>query len=256
MNTAEMLAKVTERLCNEPLLSDFKYTKSNVVFKLKVSDGCYKIFLWCDRIPSWWLKSKDGSELDEDFLQIHPYAFRHFDILCHWLRDFVHCEKKQVRKINNIMLEPRDFDIDNDFYFCLDGSNFEKEYHRLYMMLEILMEKIFEFPTLESLYERKVKDYPISGIGNHPNGITWIFPELMLSRIIDPDNYSVIKNIMKGYIYELKEINHPAYKLYESKIPAMFERLEQLGDEIRAQRTPMPGIDHDPIWDQIRARLD
>ena len=35
----------------------------------------------------------------------------------------------------------------------------------------------------------------------------------------------------------------------------MIERLEQLGDEIRAQRTPMPGIDHDPMWDKICERI-
>lgn len=34
----------------------------------------------------------------------------------------------------------------------------------------------------------------------------------------------------------------------------MIERIEQLGDEIRAQRTP-PCIDYDPIWDKIRERI-
>ena len=153
------------------------------------------------------------------------------------------------------MLHPKDYDIPNEFYFCLDGSNFEKEYHRLYMMLEILMEKILEFPTLESPYERKVKDYPISGIGNHPTGLMWIFPELLLSRIINPDNYPAIKDLMNGYLIELKEIDEPNYREYKSKIPAMFERLEQLGDEIRTTRIPTPDIDHDPIWDKILERI-
>ena len=256
MNTAEMLAKIMAKLGSEPLFYDFKYLKSDVAFKLKVNDGWYKITLVHSRIPSWWLKSKDGSEPDVDFLQIHPYAFRRFDKLCHWLRNFVNYEKKYVNYITNIIIQPKDYDIPDEFYFCLDGSNFEKEYHRLYMMLEILMEKIFEFPTLESLYERKVKDYPISGIGNHPTGLMWIFPELLLSRIINPDNYPAIKDLMNGYLIELKEIDEPNYREYKSKIPAMFERLEQLGDEIRAQRTPMPDIEHDPIWDQIQARLD
>ncbi len=254
--TVEMLAKVTERLCDNPLLFDFKYLKSESAFRLKTKDGWYRLTLVHSRIPAWWMKSLDNSEISSDFLQIIPSASRRFDILWKWLEKYaVDMDwKKKIRQLSNVLINPKYFQLPECFYFSLDGSNFEQEYHRLYMMIEMLIEAIFRYPTIECLYNQEVKQYiktpPFS------MGFIGIFPRLLLARIVDSNNYHDLKASINQYILKKKELNLPDYMVYESKIPAMFERLEQLGDEIRAQRTPMPDIDHDPIWDQIQARLD
>ena len=252
---AEMLAKVMARSCNEPLLSDFKYLKSESAFRLKVKDGWYRLALVHSRIPSWWMKSRDDSEICADFLQIIPAASRRFDILWKWLEEYAADDewKRKIRKLSDALINPKNFQLPEFFYFSLDGSNFEQEYHRLYMMIEILVEAIFHYPTIECFYNQEVKQY--LKIPPHTMGFIGTFPYLLVSRIVDINNYSTLKSTMNQYYKKEKELDMFDYKTYEPKIPVMIERLEQLGDEIRAQRTPMPGIDHDPIWDKIRERI-
>ncbi|MEY8607487.1 hypothetical protein [Muribaculum intestinale] len=252
---AEMLSDIMMKLRDEPLLSDFKYLKSYDSFRLKVKDGWYEIYLSHSRIPHWWMKSRDGSEITADFLQIIPSSSRRFDVMWKWFEEFYPYEVSRVRGFNNIYIKPEDYDIPNEFYFSLDGGNFDKEYHRLYLMLEILAEGIFEYNTLDSVFNRKVKMYLSDNIEKPPFGVVWIFEDLLLTRIVKPANYSALKKVMEQHLKRLSNNKEPNYLDYESKIPVMIERLEELGDEIRAQRTPMPGIDHDPIWDKIRERI-
>lgn len=252
---AEMLSDIMMKLRDEPLLADFKYLKSDDSFRLKVKDGWYKIYLSHSRIPHWWMGSRDGSEITADFLQIIPSSSRRFDFMWKWFEEFYPYEVSSVRGFNNIYIKPEDYDIPNEFYFSLDGGNFDKEYHRLYMMLEILVEGIFEYNTVDSIFNRKVKMYLSDNIEKPPHGVVWIFEDLLLTRIVKPADYSALKKVMEQHLKRLSNAKEPNYLNYESKIPVMIERLEKLGDEIRTTRTSEVGIDHDPIWDKIRERL-
>ena len=253
-----MYNRVLELLRQEPILRDFRYLKSQGSFKMKISDGWYEIGLVHSRVSGWQMRALDGSKVLSDFLEITPYASRRFNILWEWYEEYVRTDIFNIRDFRNkpsVVIGGRDYGIPDDFFFCLDGSNFEKEYHRLYLMIEDLMERIFDYATLKNVYDRDVKKYLIESPDKYINGIQWFLGDMLLGRIVDPDNYSILRETMQKHMQELKKRGEPNYEYYEPKIPEIISKLERVGDEYRAKYKPSPEIDHDPIWDTIQARL-
>ena len=256
MSSKEMFDRIVNRLIQEPLLSDFKYMKSMNSFKLNVADGWYKISISHNYTPGWQLRALDGSKITTDFLEITPCASRRFNILWEWFEEFANCEKSILRYRGSVTVRGRDYGVPEEFYFSLDGSNFDKEYHRLWLMIEGLMDAIFDYHTLLALYNHKVKKYLTEGVPQAYYFISLAFVDLMLCRIVAPEDYPAMKKVIYEYLQLLKTQENPNYEYFEPKIPEIIAKLERVGDEYRAKYKPSPEIDHDPIWDTIQARLN
>ena len=230
----EVYETIIERLKHESFLSEFQFKKSYEAFKRVDKYGWFEVGLYKSKIPSWWMKANDGYQVTTDFLLIEPTSRRRFNILSDWFSPFSLLDKKERTRVAHAYIDSSELDFDHDFVFSLDLSNYETEYNRLQNSVKTLTLRIVnDYSNLKQYYLNNIHPLFETPPNKYAHGVTWVFDYLFVTRLLYPEKYSELKDVLFQHLEALKERKEPNYEEYEPQIPEIISTLEREADKLR-----------------------
>ncbi|WP_394676011.1 hypothetical protein [uncultured Sphingobacterium sp.] len=183
----DLLNGIVNDLCKEPYFSAFKYRKRDSSFVRKTIEGFDAIEL------QFW----DGYDLKRDCrsLVIKPLYMKRFNVLHRWFEAYSFKSLSDQRDNYSIGFDGGMIDGTLQFYFRLDGLDFDRDF--CFFRDEVIIEskEVFEnFNSLNKLYDFQIKPI-LEEEKELPNvGADWVFLYLKLSSIVCPEKYDELKS--------------------------------------------------------------
>ena len=219
--------RIVELLKEEPLLKDFKYVKSKYSFVMDKNGLKYILEL----------RHHFTFNL---FLDIHPSCLGYYYILERWFEKFSRISVRDLRDgfTIGVYSSARQFDMQEDYTFRYDESDFEEVYGKMIVVIRKMLENLTTtFRTVEDYYRLVVK--PVLTGGKMPiNGAEWVFNYLTAALLVDPANYEEVKRVIMEHVAMLTERDEPNIMWYDGKWDEIFAYLESLDFSSGKAREP------------------
>lgn len=233
MNKNDVIAML-ERLKSESFFSDFKLKKSDKSLIRKFDWGWQRVIL--DHYNSFDLERNDLA------LQVMPNYEIRFNILHKWFEKFSRRTLSDQRDTYSIGFNENMLGKSKHFLGFLFLEN-RKDYELDY---EVMKNDILEhashvfncFKTINDLYDYKVNDV-LKGKKTFPTaGADWIFEDLFMTRIVNPEQYDYVKKLILEHVDKLRYREHPEpnVTIYYDRIPEIISYLESMSlDDIPSE---------------------
>ncbi|MDE5882161.1 MAG: hypothetical protein K2J63_01290 [Muribaculaceae bacterium] len=208
--------RIVELLKQEPILQDFKYVKSEYAFVKRVNGVKYWLHLY--HVFTFNIS-----------MTIQPAAYVRYDVLEKWWERFDFRSTRDHRGLYTVGVSTDMIGFYPFFDFDYDGSNFDEMYPLLREATIQCVEYTFStFKTMEDFYKEKV--LPILEGKNEPPqlGSTWVFEYLTAGRILYPESYEKIKEIVMYYVEQRTLSGEPGIIKYKGKWGEILAYLESL----------------------------
>ncbi|MDE5882159.1 MAG: hypothetical protein K2H60_10550 [Muribaculaceae bacterium] len=208
--------RIVELLKQEPLLQDFKYVKSEYAFVKKV-DGV-----------KYWLHLYHFFTFNIS-MTIQPATYVRYDVLEKWWGKFDFISARDHRAIYTAGVSTDMIGFYPFFDFDYDGSNFDEMYPLLREATIQCAEYTFStFKTLEDFYKEKVLPV-LKGKEIPPQlGCKWVFEYLTVCRIVHPEFYEKLKEVVMYYVEDRTIAQEPNIMKFAGKWDEILAYLESL----------------------------
>lgn len=225
MNKNDVIAML-ERLKSEFFFSDFKLRKSDRSLIRKFDWGWQKIEL----------HHYNGfdSERKDLALEVKPLYKIRFECLHKWFEKFSFRSFSDQRDTGSISFSEYMLGKSKYFHgflFLENRKNYEEDYE--IMKTDILEHASYvfnSFQTINDLYDYKV-DSVLEGEKEFPTaGAEWIFEDLLMTRIVNPQKYDDVKKLILEHTDKLRFREHPEpnVMMYYDRIPEIISYLESM----------------------------
>lgn len=203
---------IVERLKAEPFLNGFKFRKRDYSFIQQV-EGLRRHI----ELDHW---TKDG------VLIVYPIYMVRFDILLKWFEPY-NVKSRQARQDNpsvgftGNMLGRRD-------KFTISEANLDCDYSKLCVTLADCSGIVFQsYTSLRDMFEREI--IPIlEGKRALPDvGADWAFKYLTLTRIVSPEDYPAVKELVLAQVQKMANRHEPNVIDYFSRLDEIISVMEQ-----------------------------
>lgn len=212
MTNKELFLTVVERLKAEPFLNDFKFRKRDNSFIQQV-EGLRRHI----ELDHW---TKDG------VLIVYPIYMVRFDILLKWFEPY-NVKSRQGQQDNpsvgftgNMLGRQDKFSISEDSLEC--------DYSKLCVTLADCSGIVFQsYTSLRDMYDREI--IPIlEGKRALPDvGADWAFKYLTLTRIVSPEDYPAVKELVLAQVQKMANRHEPNVIDYFSRLDEIINVMEQ-----------------------------
>ncbi|QRY56534.1 hypothetical protein BCY89_07785 [Sphingobacterium siyangense] len=183
----DLFNSIVNDLNSIPYFSEFKYRKRDSRFIRKTIEGSDVISL------QFW----DGYDLKRDCrsLVIKPLYLKRFDILHRWFEVYSFKSISDQRDNYSIGFDGGMLDGTLQFYFRLDGVDFDSDFCFLRDEVIIKSKEVFEnYNSLDKLYDFQIRPI-LEEQKELPNtGADWVFEYLKLCSIVCPEKYDELKS--------------------------------------------------------------
>ena len=212
MTNKELFLTIVERLKAEPFLNDFKFRKRDNSFIQQV-EGLRRHI----ELDHW---TKDG------VLIVYPIYMVRFDILLKWFEPY-NVKSRQGQQDNpsvgftgNMLGRQDKFSISEDSLEC--------DYSKLCVTLADCSGIVFQsYTSLRDMYDREI--IPIlEGKRALPDvGADWAFKYLTLTRIVSPEDYPAVKELVLAQVQKMANRHEPNVIDYFSRLDEIINVMEQ-----------------------------
>lgn len=216
------ITKIIEGIQQDPYFAEFKYRKRDYTFIKKNPQGFEAIEL----------QHHDDYDLKRDCLakSVYPLYLRRFDILHQWFEKYSFKTLIDQRDSYSVIeAEPLHADLNlSYYYFKYDGEDFEKDLKRLVDDAKERSQKFFiKYKTLEDMYHHKIIPILENKVELPDVGADWVFEYLKLCRIVAPENYPTLKEILLKQVEFMHGRGEPNIEIYYPKLEEILYDLEK-----------------------------
>lgn len=221
MTNKELFLTVVERLKAEPFLNGFKFRKRDYSFIQQV-EGLRRHI----ELDHW---TKDG------VLIVYPIYMVRFDILLKWFEPY-NVKSRQAQQDNpsvgftGNMLGRQD-------KFMISEANLERDYSKLCGTLADCSGIVFQsYTSLRDMFDREIIPR-LEGKRALPDvGADWAFKYLTLTRIVSPEDYPAVKELVLAQVHKMANRHEPNVIDYFSRLDEIISVMEQTFPTIPAKR--------------------
>lgn len=208
--------RIVELLKEEPLLQDFKYVKSEYAF-VKRADGV-----------KYWLELYHFFTFNIS-MTIQPAAYVRYEVLEKWWGKFDFRSTRDRRSLYTAGVSTDMMGFYPFFVFDYDGSDFDEMYPKFReAALGCIDHILSNFKTTKDFYNVKVLPI-LEGKEEPPQlGSTWVFEYLTAGRILHPESYEKLKEIVMHYVSQRTISEEPNIMEYKGKWDEILAYLESL----------------------------
>ena len=211
MTNGEIFQLTLERLKAEPFLNGFKFRKRDSSF-LK-QDGDLRQSIELDH----WSK--------QEGLIIYPIYGVRFEILLKWFEQYSFKSLQTQRDIPSVvftgnMLGKKD-------KFVITENSFERDYATLRDSLAECSSIVFSaYTSLKDMYNLEIIPL-LEGKKQLPDiGADWVFRNLTLTRIVSPNDYERVKELILAQVHFMEGRNEPNIIEYMTRIDEIIANME------------------------------
>lgn len=212
MTNRELFLTVVERLKAEPFLKGFKFRKRDYSFIQQV-EGLRRHIEW-----DHWTKG--------GVLIVYPIYMVRFDILLKWFEPY-NVKSRQTQQDNpsvgftGNMLGRRD-------KFTISEANLECDYSKLCVTLADCSGIVFQaYTSLRDMFDREIIPR-LEGKRALPDvGADWAFKYLTLTRIVSPEDYPAVKELVLAQVQKMANRHEPNVIDYFSRLDEIISVMEQ-----------------------------
>lgn len=212
MTNRELFLTVVERLKAEPFLKGFKFRKRDYSFIQQV-EGLRRHI----ELDHW---TKGG------VLIVYPIYMVRFDILLKWFEPY-NVKSRQTQQDNpsvgftGNMLGRRD-------KFTISEANLECDYSKLCVTLADCCGIVFQaYTSLRDMFDREIIPR-LEGKRALPDvGADWAFKYLTLTRIVSPEDYPAVKELVLAQVQKMANRHEPNVIDYFSRLDEIISVMEQ-----------------------------
>lgn len=215
-----------ENLNSEKLFSEFKLKKSDKSLVRKFDWGWQRVLL--DHYNSIDI------ERNELALQVTPYYDVRFNILHEWFEKFSHTSHKDLKDRFSIRFDEQNLGKSKffwGFYFLESRIDYDLDYEN--MKIDILEHASFvfnRFHTINDLYDYKVVPILEGKKDFSSSGVEWIFQYLLMTRIVNSENYAHVKEMILKHVDTMRTREHPELNVmrYYGMFPEILSYIESM----------------------------
>jgi hypothetical protein len=212
MTNKELFLTVVERLKAEPFLNGFKFRKRDYSFIQQV-EGLRRHI----ELDHW---TKDG------VLIVYPIYMVRFDILLKWFEPY-NVKSRQTQQDNpsvgftGNMLGRRD-------KFTISEANLDCDYSKLCVTLADCSGIVFQaYTSLRDMFDREIIPR-LEGKRALPDvGADWAFKYLTLTRIVSPEDYPAVKELVLAQVHKMAGRHEPNIMDYFPRLDEIISVMEQ-----------------------------
>ena len=212
MTNKELFLTVVDRLKAELFLNGFKFRKRDYSF-IQQEQGLRRHI----ELDHW---TKEG------VLIIYPIYMVRFDILLKWFEPY-NVKSRQDRQDNpsvgftGNMLGRQD-------KFMISEANLERDYSKLCGTLADCSGIVFQsYTSLRDMFDREIIPR-LEGKRALPDvGADWAFKYLTLTRIVSPEDYPAVKELVLAQVQKMANRHEPNVIDYFSRLDEIISVMEQ-----------------------------
>ena len=212
MTNKELFLTVVDRLKAELFLNGFKFRKRDYSF-IQQEQGLRRHI----ELDHW---TKDG------VLIVYPIYMVRFDILLKWFEPY-NVKSRQARQDNpsvgftGNMLGRQD-------KFMISEANLERDYSNLCGTLADCSGIVFQsYTSLRDMFDREIIPR-LEGKRALPDvGADWAFKYLTLTRIVSPEDYPAVKELVLAQVQKMANRHEPNVIDYFSRLDEIISVMEQ-----------------------------
>lgn len=212
MTNKELFLTVVDRLKAELFLNGFKFRKRDYSF-IQQEQGLRRHI----ELDHW---TKDG------VLIVYPIYMVRFDILLKWFEPY-NVKSRQARQDNpsvgftGNMLGRQD-------KFMISEANLERDYSKLCGTLADCSGIVFQsYTSLRDMFDREIIPR-LEGKRALPDvGADWAFKYLTLTRIVSPEDYPAVKELVLAQVQKMANRYEPNVIDYFSRLDEIISVMEQ-----------------------------
>lgn len=212
MTNKELFLTVVDRLKAELFLNGFKFRKRDYSF-IQQEQGLRRHI----ELDHW---TKDG------VLIVYPIYMVRFDILLKWFEPY-NVKSRQARQDNpsvgftGNMLGRQD-------KFMISEANLERDYSKLCGTLADCSGIVFQsYTSLRDMFDREIIPR-LEGKRALPDvGADWAFKYLTLTRIVSPEDYPAVKELVLAQVQKMANRHVPNVIDYFSRLDEIISVMEQ-----------------------------
>lgn len=212
MTNKELFLTVVNRLKAELFLNGFKFRKRDYSF-IQQEQGLRRHI----ELDHW---TKDG------VLIVYPIYMVRFDILLKWFEPY-NVKSRQARQDNpsvgftGNMLGRQD-------KFMISEANLERDYSKLCGTLADCSGIVFQsYTSLRDMFDREIIPR-LEGKRALPDvGADWAFKYLTLTRIVSPEDYPAVKELVLAQVQKMANRHEPNVIDYFSRLDEIISVMEQ-----------------------------
>lgn len=225
MNKNDVIAML-ERLKSEDLFSDFKLRKSSCSLIQRTKWGYRRIDL----------VHYNGFDLERNdlALEVKPLYWVHFECLHKWFEKFSFRSLSDQRNTGSVCFSENMLGKSKHFHgflFLESRQDYEQDYEIMKNdILKHASDVFSSFQTINDLYDYEV-DSVLKGKKEFPtSGAEWIFENLLMTRIVNPEQYDYVKKLILEHADKLRYREHPEpnVTIYYDRIPEIISYLESM----------------------------
>ena len=186
---------------------------------------------------SMLLYKKDGKRLSIELdhwiddssssLVIYPIYGVRFDVLHKWFEKFSVNTLQDQRDRASISFSGDMLCQQEEFYFKQNKEHYKDDFYKLQKQLLKNSEYVFStYSSLEKLYANVIEPILNKNVQLLDVGADWIFIDLALCKLIQPDKYNQLKQILLDHIEFMYKRGEPNVLDYYGRLDEIFSYLE------------------------------
>lgn len=212
MTNRELFLTVVERLKAEPFLKGFKFRKRDYSFIQQV-EGLRRHI----ELDHW---TKGG------VLIVYPIYMVRFDILLKWFEPY-NVKSRQTQQDNPSVGFTGNM-LGRRGKFTISEANLECDYSKLCVTLADCSGIVFQaYTSLRDMFDREIIPR-LEGKRALPDvGADWAFKYLTLTRIVSPEDYPAVKELVLAQVQKMANRHEPNVIDYFSRLDEIISVMEQ-----------------------------
>lgn len=217
--TKKDVLNIVEYIATDSFFKDFVVRKRDNSILLKTDYGYKQVQLV--HYNSYDLSRNDLA------LEITPgYAVR-FNVLHKWFEKYCKRPLNVQREDYSVGLIGSMFNKTSEFYLLESREDYTKDVQKIYTEVVNNAKCLFsKFATLNGIYQYHIGEV-LQGKEELPDGgAGWVFQYLILTRLVAPSSYDIVKNMILERVKLMISRKEPNIIMYSDDLPAILDDLE------------------------------
>lgn len=219
----DLILKILSELQEDPYFREFKFRKSDTSFIKKTTSD---LTTGLNRLT---LRYHESYDLERNCiaLLIEPLYGVRFDVLHKWFEKYSFRTLADQRYSYSIGFEGGMLNRPSEFLFKWDYVDYERDFIKMKEELILTSRRVFqEFSTLSQLYDYQIQPV-LDGHKKLPDvGAAWVFQYLKLCRLIHPDQYEKVKQVILQQVEVMNNRGEPNIIKYYANLDIILADLE------------------------------